>query len=106
MAKAHKFVGGSRMGDTRGNVPASSRSQFTGETARGKTLSTSTSRETAPGRPAATAQGCSTHNDISAFLKTAKSRGPYNGPSFASFNHFEHVSKGNNPSKFDLPSGK
>lgn len=102
MARAHKFVGGGRMGDTMSGSPKRQMMPVT----RGKTLSASVSRATAPGRPAATEQGCSSHNNVSTFLKGAKSRGPYGGPSFESINHFEHVSKGNNPSKFNLPSGK
>lgn len=105
MARAHKFVGGGRLGNTMGSVPAETRQPYM-PSGRGKTLRASVSHTASLSSLAVTEQGCSSHNDINAFTRTAKSRGPYGGPSFASFNNFEHVSKGNNPSKFDLPSGK
>lgn len=105
MARAHKFAGGGRLGDTMGEVPAETRRPYM-PSAKGKTLRSEIMHKTAPGRPAATEQGCSSHNDTALFLKGARSRGPYNGPTFESLNHFEHVSKGTNPSKFNLPSGR
>lgn len=106
MARAHKFTGGGRMGDTMGSVPAETRQPYM-PSGRGKTLRASVSRQTAPGRPAATSQGESSHNSISTFLKGARSRGPYGGPTFASLNNVEKNYKMSTPSsKFDLPSGR
>lgn len=105
MARAHKFAGGGRLGNTMGSVPAETRQPYM-PSGRGKALRASTSHATTPGRPATTEQGCSSHNDINAFTRTAKSRGPYGGPSFASFNNVEKQYKAATPSsKFTLPSG-
>lgn len=48
--------------------------------------------ETHPGDNMGTDQ-ISSHNDINAFTRGIKSRGPYGGPSFSSFNHYENLSK-------------
>lgn len=48
----------------------------------------------------------STHNDINAFTRGIKSRGPYGGPSFASLNNSKMDMQKTNTSdisKFDLP---
>ena len=50
----------------------------------------------------------SSHNSINTFTRGIKSRGPYGGPSFGSFNHFKNTSQGSNTSnisKFTTPSG-
>lgn len=51
----------------------------------------------------------SSHNDINAFTRGIKSRGPYGGPTFASLNNtkMDYQKKDTSSiSKFDLPSGR
>jgi hypothetical protein len=50
----------------------------------------------------------SSHNSINTFTRGIKSRGPYGGPSFGSFNHFKNTAQSSNTSsisKFTTPSG-
>jgi len=41
-------------------------------------------------------QSISSHNNINAFTRGIKSRGPYGGPTFASLNHYEQKAKSSN----------
>lgn len=54
------------------------------------------------------AENKSSHNNINAFTRGIKSRGPYGGPTFNSLNNYERAAKSSNTtviSKFPTPSG-
>jgi hypothetical protein len=98
MSKASKFAGMGRAGNTLGKVSAKSRAPYTpsGRGASGPSAKVGSSAKL--GSPAVTQQGQSTHNSIGTFLRGAKSRGPYGGPSFASLNNMEKNYKRSTPS--------
>lgn len=63
--------------------------------------------KTGPGDNMGT-KSVSTHNDINTFTRGIKSRGPYGGPSFSSFNTSKQNMQRSNTSQtsvFSLPSG-
>lgn len=95
MSKSSKFAGSRRAGNTVGNVPAASRKQFQ-PTGRG-----SGSPKVAISQ-GSTAEGCSSHNNISMFVRGARSRGPYGGPSFRSLGNYT----ASGPKAVKSPSGK
>lgn len=112
MGRANKWVGGGRLGDSAsggskvngGNTGIYNEHQDSGAKVTGN-ANVKISDRFSPGDEMGT-RAISTHNDINTFLKGAKSRGPYGGPSFASMNNMEHNYKMGTPSsKFPTPSG-
>lgn len=112
MGKANKWVGGGRTGDSAsgGSRVNGNNSGIYNENAdtgpRGPGApNVKISDRFSPGDEMGT-RAISSHNDIGAFLKGARSRGPYNGPSFRSFNNTEQNYMKSTPSStFPTPSG-
>lgn len=106
MAKSSKFPGMRRSGDTMGNVPESTRKQYT-PMDKGRTLSRRMGSAWAPGtKSVGTTSGSSTHNDISKFQSGIRNRGPFHGPSFESLNNSRDHMQMNVPSSNNrTPSG-
>lgn len=114
MGRANKFPGGGRLGDTAsGGSKVNGGNGMGGYRDRGSNAprgstgpSVTVTDRWSPGtKSVGTSSGMSTHNSISTFLKGAKSRGPYGGPTFASLNNMEHNYKMGTPSsRFSTPS--
>lgn len=106
MAKSSKFAGSGRSGNTLGNVPKSTTQQYM-PTTKGGDLQRRTGTAWAPGKTSVgTSEGMSTHNDIGAFQRGVKSRGPYGGPSFRSLsNSYSDLQRADGASsKFQTPT--
>lgn len=106
MAKSSKFPGMGRAGNTLGKVSTESRTPYTPK-GRGGDLNSRKGSSWAPGKKAVgTTQGMSSHNDISAFDSTIRSRGNYNGPRFSSLNTLQaNYQKSTPNSNARTPSG-
>lgn len=112
MSKREKFAGS--MGGTRSGDSASGGNKVNGGTApyappstsvpKGSDVSRRITMEQRPGDNMGTG-AISSHNNISTFLRGAKSRGPYGGPSFRSINNVEQdMMKSNTSAISDCPS--
>lgn len=104
MAKSSKFASAGRGGDTLGAVPKQTTQQYMPD-ARGGKFS-STTRDTARLGSDDGTMNISSHNDISAFQRGVKSRGPYGGPTFSSLNTLQQNYQRSTPSSnYRTPSG-
>jgi hypothetical protein len=109
MSKQNKFVGGGKIGAQIANLPNPYNAAKAGGVRKSQIDSkpSSTGKVSRLGETMGT-QARSTHNDINAFTRGIKSRGPYGGPSFASINHYKKMSQSSDTSsqsRFTLPSG-
>lgn len=115
MSKREKFAGS--MGGTRSGDSASGGNKVNGGTApyappstsvpKGSDVSRRITMEQRPGDNMGTG-AISSHNNINTFLRGAKSRGPYGGPSFRSINNVYPDLQATNQSsrsRFPTPSG-
>jgi len=109
MGQQSKFVSGGKIGQNIAPLPNPYNAEKAGGTRKVSTSkgASSTGKVARPGDHMGT-QKISTHNDINAFTRGIKSRGPYGGPSFASLNHYGKMARTGNTSsvsQFQTPSG-
>jgi len=109
MGQQNKFVSGGKIGQNIAPLPNPYNAEKAGG-ARKSSMSKGAAtlgKVANPGENMGT-QTLSTHNDINAFTRGIKSRGPYNGPAFSSFNNYGKMGRTGNTSaisSFTLPSG-
>ena len=109
MGTQNKFSGGGKIGANIAPLPNpynAARAGGARQTSVNKGAS-STGKGFRPGDTMGT-QAVSSHNDINAFTRGIKSRGPYGGPTFASLNNYGKMGRISNTSAISVnptPSG-